>query len=356
MLRNDYRRALIMLRSLEQGYSGHARLERRTLMGTLCFTASAPGASMLRAALVGRRGNDYFAAPLGTMRRDSRGQYGLICSFDPRNIEGKELEEYQLAVIVAGEGDCRLVLSGNVNGSTAMDWESVRAAACALFANDAGSETPPAGNAAQNGETGAAEESGYTGWTEQPAADATEENGYTGWADQPAVDAPEESGATGWADQPAVDLAEENGGAGWADLPAVDPEARDSSDSCPPSIVGTETTEGVFPDTLGERVAVERTLDTDQPWPDAFEGARPLFAASEPMEEPPLAGYVFVRESMPEGSGYPFVAIGVRVEDGVPARLVYAFPGAYAAEPPVGLEDCTWFEGGRGWWLRFVDD
>ena len=377
MLRNDYRRALIMLRSLEQGYAGHARLERRTLMGTLCFTASAPGASMLRAALVGRRGNDYFAAPLGTMRRDSRGQYGLICSFDPRNIEGKELEEYQMAVIVAGEGNCRLVLSGNVNGSTAMDWESVRAAACALFANNtAGSETPPAGaadeNTAQNGETGAAEngytgwteqpaadateESGYTGWADQPAADATEESGYTGWTEQPAADATEESGATGWADQPAVDLAEESGGAGWADLPAVDSEARGSSDSCPPSIVGTETAEGVFPDTLGERVAVERTLDTDQPWPDAFEGARSLFAASEPMEEPPLAGYVFVREAMPEGSGYPFVAIGVRVEDGVPARLVYAFPGAYAAEPPVGLEDCTWFEGGRGWWLRFVDD
>ena len=72
MLRNDYRRALIMFRPLEQGYSGHARLERRTLMGTLCLTASAPGAAALRAALVGRRGNDYFAAPLGTMRRDSR--------------------------------------------------------------------------------------------------------------------------------------------------------------------------------------------------------------------------------------------------------------------------------------------
>ena len=65
MLRNDYRRALIMFRPLEQGYSGHARLERRTLMGTLCLTASAPGAAALRAALVGRRGNDYFAAPLG---------------------------------------------------------------------------------------------------------------------------------------------------------------------------------------------------------------------------------------------------------------------------------------------------
>ncbi len=140
--------------------------------------------------------------------------------------------------------------------------ERARCRLRALCETMAGSETPPAGaeNTAQNGETGAAEESGYTGWTEQPAADATEENGYTGWTDQPAVDAPEESGATGWADQPAVDLAEENGGAGWADLPAVDSEARDSSDSCPPSIVGTETAEGVFPDTLGERVAVERTL------------------------------------------------------------------------------------------------
>ena len=50
MLRNDYRRALIMFRPLEQGYSGHARLERRTLMGTLCLTASAPGAAWAEAA------------------------------------------------------------------------------------------------------------------------------------------------------------------------------------------------------------------------------------------------------------------------------------------------------------------
>ena len=74
MLRNDYRRALIMLRPLERGYAGHARLERRTLMATLCFTATAPGAAALRAALVGWRGSDHFAAPLGALRRDSRGR------------------------------------------------------------------------------------------------------------------------------------------------------------------------------------------------------------------------------------------------------------------------------------------
>ena len=133
MLRNDYRRALIMFRSLEQGFSGHARLERRTLMGTLCLTACAPGALALRAALVGRRGNDYFAAPLGTLRRDSRGQHSLIASFDPRNIEGRELEEYQLLVVVDAGDPCHLVLSGNVCGSVQMDWERVRRAACALF-------------------------------------------------------------------------------------------------------------------------------------------------------------------------------------------------------------------------------
>ena len=127
MLRNDYRRALIMFRPLERGYSGHARLERRTLMGTLCLTASAPGAAALRAALVGRTGDDYFAAPLGAMRRDSRGQYALVASFDPRNIEGRELEDYQLLVVVDAGDPCRLVLSGNVCGSVQMDWERVRA-------------------------------------------------------------------------------------------------------------------------------------------------------------------------------------------------------------------------------------
>lgn len=39
MIRNDYRRALIMLRALEKGYSGHVRLERRTLRGNMQFAS-----------------------------------------------------------------------------------------------------------------------------------------------------------------------------------------------------------------------------------------------------------------------------------------------------------------------------
>ena len=44
MGKNDYRRSLIMLRGLEKGYSGHARLERRVLSGTMDFVAAVPAA------------------------------------------------------------------------------------------------------------------------------------------------------------------------------------------------------------------------------------------------------------------------------------------------------------------------
>ena len=170
MLRNDYRRALIMFRSLEQGFSGHARLERRTLMGTLCLTACAPGALALRAALVGRRGNDYFAAPLGALRRDSRGQYSLIASFDPRNIEGRELEEYQLLVVVDAGDPCHLVLSGNVCGSVQMDWERVCRAACALFLPGANAR---AGQSAEGQPLPAAESPSDNAYADAPAAEPT---------------------------------------------------------------------------------------------------------------------------------------------------------------------------------------
>ena len=48
-------------------------------------------------------------------------------------IPCKELEDYQLLVVVDAGDPCRLVLSGNVCGSVQMDWERVRREACALF-------------------------------------------------------------------------------------------------------------------------------------------------------------------------------------------------------------------------------
>ena len=61
MVKNDYRRSLIMFRSHAQGYSGHVRLERRTLMGSMFFVVNAPG------------GTGTLCATL--VRRDARGAY-----------------------------------------------------------------------------------------------------------------------------------------------------------------------------------------------------------------------------------------------------------------------------------------
>ena len=376
MLRNDYRRALIMFRSLEQGYSGHARLERRTLMGTLCLTACAPGALALRAALVGRRGNDYFAAPLGTLRRDSRGQYSLIASFDPRNIEGRELEEYQLLVVVDAGDSCHLVLSGNVCGSVQMDWERVRRAACALFLPGANAR---AGRSAEGQPLPAAEPSPDNAYADAPAAEPSPDNAYAdapaaepspdnAYADAPAAEPPSDNAFAdvpaaeppsdnAYADAPAVEPSPDNA---YADAPAAEPSsdnsfadapaAEPSSDSAYADAPAVEPSSDAPP---AATPAEERTLDLSRPWPQPFEAVRALFSGGEWMEEPPLAGYAFVRAPLTDNSAAPWVAVGVRAEDGVPAQVVYAFPADEGETPPAGLEDCIRFSGARDWWLRF---
>ena len=51
MIRNEYRRAFIMLRAVMPGYGGHVRLERRTLTGSMYFIITAPqGVGELAAA------------------------------------------------------------------------------------------------------------------------------------------------------------------------------------------------------------------------------------------------------------------------------------------------------------------
>ena len=78
MIRNEYRRAFIMLRAVMPGYGGHVRLERRTLTGSMFFIITAPqGVSELAAALVGRQNGEYYAAPIGPLSRDRRGQLAL---------------------------------------------------------------------------------------------------------------------------------------------------------------------------------------------------------------------------------------------------------------------------------------
>ena len=144
MQRNEYRRALIMLRSLLNGYSGHARIEVRTLMGNLNIRAMIPqGAQSVRAALVGKRSALYYAYPLGNLRRDMRGQSGLSVTFDPRDIGGRSLEEYALlALVTINDGVCELALVGNLNGSCENDWSRVRDVVCALYAPQPRPEEP----------------------------------------------------------------------------------------------------------------------------------------------------------------------------------------------------------------------
>lgn len=135
MVKNDYRRALIMLRVHERGYSGHIRLEHRTLSGSMYFMVGAPSnANVLCAALVRRDSRGaYFAVKLGELRRDSRGQATLAYSFDPRNIDGRPLDEYLVAAVVERRQDgCVLALSGNVNGAREVSWPEVSAAACSV--------------------------------------------------------------------------------------------------------------------------------------------------------------------------------------------------------------------------------
>lgn len=121
MNKNEYRRAFIMLRAVEPGYGGHVRLEARVLSGSLYFIVTAPeGAGELTALLAGQRNGVYAATPLGTLRRDRRGQLTLARHIDPRDIGGRPLDAYQWVVIATGERG-EIVLTGNVNGSRPMD-------------------------------------------------------------------------------------------------------------------------------------------------------------------------------------------------------------------------------------------
>ena len=190
------------------------------------------------------------------MRRDSRGQYALIASFDPRNIEGKELEDYQLLVVVDAGDPCRLVLSGNVCGSVQMDWERVRREACALFTPGANAreatDAPDAANV----------EGEAVPWEDAPAAEVTEAEtvqSASAWENASAAEVPAQEAAT----------------PDWSNAPAVDP-APDAAPS--PE------------DHFADAPAVEAALDASQPWPKDFEPVRALFEGSEIMEDPPLAG------------------------------------------------------------------
>lgn len=308
MMRNDYRRALILLRSNATGYSGHVRLERRTLMGSMYFLMQAPQeCTLLRAALVGRDKNGYYACALGEARRDARGQAAMTCSFDPRRICNRELEQYQLLAVTCGEESCDVVLYGNVAGHADLNWERVRAALCALYAGDEAQEeaAPPA--------------------AQLPAPEEIVPEAVLPQPDEPP------------AGETLTQEEETQGGAGMSMESGAPEQAQ--------------------PDAPEIRMAGELLeVDMNLPWPENIEPLRPLFAVSVPMENPPDEEYVYIAVAMPEGSGYAHCAVGVLARDGVPASVRYGMPAAWSAEAPAGLEDYSWVgDQNRGWWMTQVD-
>ena len=346
MIKNDYRRAFIMLRPAAAGYGGHARLERRTLTGSLYFIVTAPeGAGPLAAALVGRQGGDYYAALLGEFTRDRRGQLTLAVPFDPRAIDGRPLEAYWW-VVVADAASGATVLTGNVDGSREVDPAALeRAVRAALIpARDA-----PAADLPEPGEPEPAEmESDVKIYrsSRNRAAEAVPANAEVAPPPVP-ENVPTEIAPTPLPSPEEV-LAEV------APTPLPSPEevlAEVAPPSLPEAAQAEEVREGQCepPQSVAppQTAAQALGLDITTPWIEPAEPLRRLFATQAPAESPLAAeGFVYVSTMLPRGGD---CLTGLRAAGGRITGIRYALPGVYAPEPPAGLEDYAWND--AGYWV-----
>lgn len=317
MNRNEYRRALIMLRSLLNGYSGHARIEIRTLTGNLSIIASSPqNAQSVRAALVGKRRSEYFAYPLGTLRRDMRGQAGLTVTFDPRDIGGRTLDAYSLLALVAvNNGECELVLAGNLNGSCELDWSRVRDTVCALYA------AQPSGDTQEN--DAAEPETASKAAVEPEPETEGRQDACEGASCQLENRNEQEENAEEQIEiaRDAGDAENTDGGLAWD----FTPETGETDENDAPG-----TAEDVEDDENDRKNNAEEGEDLPEP----FSGE----------------GWTFTRAALPAACGYPYVYIGMSEGGG---EMCVALPAQFTVEPPAGLEEYDWYGGaGQGWWVR----
>ncbi|MEE1199471.1 MAG: hypothetical protein U0L09_02355 [Christensenellales bacterium] len=350
MIRNDYRRSLILLRNQEPGFSGHVRLERRTLLGSMFFSVKSATEGRLCATLIRRdREGTYFAVRLGNLKRDSRGMASMVYSFDPRNIDGRTLEEYILiAVVLVDAENCNLVLTGNLNGSREVSWPNVRAAACSVCdcgrAPDSARPYPqPRSQQDELDDRNAQEQTGFqnedAGKDRSLEADGSN-NGADGVAD--VEEQPQELAKD--ATFPMETMAASLEAA--AEAPVDDAAVLQIAEA--PS-----ASSGVWsPAAAGEALGIDLSV----PWPGVSEQLRELFCSQPALDLMLNDGYIYVRGEMPEGTGYEYVGIGVRVEDGIPFSVSYALPSRFSVEPPPGLEEYRWQGGAAdGWWTLYTD-
>ena len=318
--KNDYRRALIMLRGLEKGYAGHARLEKRVMSGTLDFTVSTPmPGEALSAALIGPRGGLMAIKPLGAFRDDDRGQKGLLASFDPRNIEGMELSDVTAAVVLREEeGGLAPVMYGWINGSKPMDWAETAGAIRTFYARPASISRTE-----------------QTGGSDLPATTEAEATGT-------------ETEAAGTEAEAAVAEAE---AASTYGEPSPEEAAAPHEEPSPEEAAAPHeepSPEAEKPVPAGKALG----LDMSQKWPEDVDELRALFLTLPRYEPFELDGFVFVRAGMAAETGIDHCAVGIRAEDGRVTGVSYAIPMAYSADPPAGLEDAVWIgDANRGWWV-----
>ena len=359
MNKNEYRRAFIMLRASLPGYAGHVRLEQRTMMGSMYFTATpVEDVGELQAVLAGQSGGQYYAASLGALRRDRRGQASLAYSFDPRDISGRPMDAYRWIVIArTGPNGCEIALTGNVNGSYPIQQGALRDAVCALFADAAPADDLPARGEAPSVSAPVLPRQSEPVVPQVQAAPATEEIPPVGAV--PAVEPPSvaseslceavaETEGTGDTTSPAADALTAGPSEGHARVltSAAPPEAPAGASE--PAVVSSAEPTGSAARQLG--------LDAAQPWSSALEPLRTLFREQSPVTLPLDGEFVYVRAPMPEGCGYAACLAGLWVEDGQVVAARYALPGRYTPEPPAGLEDYQWLGGtGDGFWVLTVD-
>lgn len=393
MIRNDYRRALIMLRSAVKGMGGHVRLERRTLTGSMRFAITgASGSAPMSAALARKVRGRWNAVMLGNLHTDSRGQAGLNCTFDPRDIAGGTLEDYALIVVTRGG---EVALTGFLNGSIEIDWAQLEACVRALFSpqearapvaqlpdNQAAEGAPQVDVKAEaqgepahiettqpedlNGPACACEPFATECCCEDAAqvpmplpADTAEAPVASEAAEPaPAADSPEESGEAQAVNEEAVPTFEP--------LRAKEPQPQAQAQQ---QAAASETAQEIAPaapiqtaeEAQGEPAPAITLLEVDPEarWPDGIEPIHALFEKLPAFTPFAAQGYVFVRAPLywagsDEGDSY--CAIGVKAQNGAPAKVCYGLPGAFALQPPAGLDGYAWRgEGPNGWWVTFLD-
>lgn len=375
MIRNDYRRALILLRSAVKGMSGHVRLEKRTLTGSMRFSVSGAGSSDNLRALLLRKGKAGWAAvPMGALHVDNRGQAGMTWTFDPRNIDGYALEDYPVVAVVqmSKGGTAEPALSGFLNGSAEVDWAQAMSAARMAYRHpDAARkgtqqavpamEIPPQAPTQAEVQPEIQMEAQPEIQMEAQPEIQMEAQPETQMEAQPEIQMEA---------QPETQMEEPEpvGGLPEAETPPEAEETQEQPTEIQEKPIETQEqqTEVQEEQTEVQEMPEEQppaqqpagfslALDISIPWPDAVEPLRALFLQLPACMPFPADGYTFVCAPLP-GNGQAYSLVGVRVEDEQPTSVCYGIPGIFAPEPPVGLDGYMWRGSGvSGWWVTFVD-